>query len=79
MKQKMTWKEIVKQYPDEWVLVIDYEIDDMGEVKEGILVAHSKSKSEIFDRRVEAKKTGLWFTGESGFRGFRHHAENHAI
>lgn len=71
MGQKMTWEEMVSQYPDEWVLVIDYEMDGMGDVKSGTLVTHSKIKDDIFDYPIDAEKTGLWFTGESNFRGFR--------
>lgn len=79
MGQKMTWKEIEEKYPNEWVLAIDYEMNDEGEVAQATIVAHSTDKDEIYSHRVDADKIGIWFTGESQFRGFRSHAENHTL
>ncbi|MFA5800120.1 MAG: hypothetical protein WC840_04135 [Candidatus Peribacteraceae bacterium] len=79
MGEKMTWEAITKKYPDEWVLVTDYEFDEYGEVREGVLIIHSRNKEDVFSYPVESDKVGLWYTGESNFRGFRSHAEHYQI
>lgn len=79
MAEKMTWEAMVQHYPDEWILVTDYECDEYGEVTEGVLAAHSRNKEEIFSYPTDANRVGLWFTGESNFRGFRSHAEQNSF
>ncbi|OGQ21739.1 MAG: hypothetical protein A3I05_09435 [Deltaproteobacteria bacterium RIFCSPLOWO2_02_FULL_44_10] len=79
MEKKMTWKEIEKKYPDEWVLVVDYDFTEFGEVKDGIVVTHSTNKEEIYSYPIEADKVGIWYTGESPFRGLRSHVEDYAV
>ncbi len=37
MGQKMTWEEMKKAYPDEWLLITDYEVDQYGNVSIGIV------------------------------------------
>ncbi len=36
MRQKMTWDEMKKAYPDEWLLITDYETDASGYMLSGI-------------------------------------------
>ncbi len=79
MPEKMTWEEIQQQYPDEWVLVSDYELSEWGQISAGSLVAHSKSKEEVFSYPTDAPKVGLLYTGVGNFRGFRSHAEDHGV
>ena len=79
MNDKMTWKEIEGKYPNEWVLAIDYEMNNLGEVIQATIVAHSADKDEIYSHSVDANKVGIWFTGESQFRGLRSHAKNNAL
>ena len=40
-------EEIKKKYPNEWLLIIDYEVDEFMNVKKGKLVFHSKSRDEV--------------------------------
>jgi hypothetical protein len=47
MGQKMTWDEMKKTYPDEWVAVVNYTSDEVGNV-EGEVVFHSNDKSEFY-------------------------------
>lgn len=79
MGERLSWKEIEKKYPDEWVLVVDLDMGEMGSIEEATLIAHSKNKEEIFSYPIEAERVGLLFTGESQFRGFRSHAEHHTV
>ena len=34
----MTWNEIVKKYPDKWVMITDAELDESGRVIAGNLI-----------------------------------------
>ena len=38
-----------QKYPDEWLLIVDYELSENTELLSGRLVAHSKSRKEIRD------------------------------
>lgn len=79
MEKKMTWEEMKKAYPDEWLLVIDYELNEYGEIITGVVERHSKKKDEVY-RLPRLKKPGAFeYTGESTFRGFRSHAKHHCI
>lgn len=39
MGQKMTWEEIKKEYPDQWVSLDQVERDDNGQVTSGVVTA----------------------------------------
>ena len=78
MGQKMTWEEMVKAFPDEWIRVINYEFNDTGEIKSGEVVYHSPSKEEVYSQPLTGESEAFWYTGESTFLGFRSHAtHNH--
>ena len=47
MGQRMTWEEMKKAYPDEWVAVVKYISDECGDV-DGEVVAHSKNKDDFY-------------------------------
>ena len=46
----MKWKEIIKKFKDEWVLIEVKEDDENYQIKEGIVIAHSRDKSEIYEQ-----------------------------
>ncbi|MFH1829365.1 MAG: hypothetical protein ABH871_01125 [Pseudomonadota bacterium] len=50
MGQKMSWEELVKTYPDEWVALSDYEQDGAIEIV-GTVIAHDPDK-KIFHEKV---------------------------
>lgn len=79
MNKKMTWKEIEKKYPNEWIRVIDYEFDEKGELKSGIVLYHSTSKEEVYSKPLSGQSEAFWYTGESTFAGLRSHAENNSF
>lgn len=79
MGQKMTWEEIKKVFPDEWVRVTDYEIDEKGHLKSGVVLYHSCSKHEAYSQPLSGKSEAFWYTGESTFSGLRSHAEMYTI
>lgn len=47
MGQRMTWEEMKKAYPDEWVAVINYTSNDIGDV-DGEVVNHSNDKDAFY-------------------------------
>lgn len=67
MGQRMTWEEMKKAYPDEWVAVVDYTTGDGGGF-EGDVVYHADNKDVFCD---ELKKliaqhgdVAMEFTGD---------------
>ena len=79
MKNKMTWNEIKNKFPDEWLLIIDYEVDESGHIIVGVVDRHSKEKDEVYSLPPLNKSTAFRYTGKSTFGGLRSHAENHHI
>jgi hypothetical protein len=76
MNQRMTWEEMKKAYPDEWLLITDYETDESGHVIAGVVERHSSDKDEVYRRPALNKDTAFKYTGISTFRGWRSHAEH---
>jgi len=74
MAKKLTWSEMKKQYPDEWLLIIDFELDESGHLKSGLVERHSKKKSDIYKSPAPNKSVAFRYTGESNFSGLRSHA-----
>lgn len=79
MGQKMTWEEMKKAFPDEWLLITDFELDAFGNITSGIVERHSANKDEIYKLPRLKKDVAFEYTGESTFRGFRSHAEHQCI
>ena len=80
MSQKMTWEEMKRAYPDEWLLITDYEMDRYGSISVGIVERHSKEKSEVYRLPAIDKDCAFEYTGESTFPGgLRVHADHDHI
>src|SRR4030065_1327970 len=62
----MKWKEIVKKFKDEWVLIEVKEVDEDYHLKEGIVIAHSRDKSDIYEQLLKLKDKNLYieYTGK---------------
>ena len=73
----MTWAEMKRTYPDEWLLITDYVRDEFGHLSEGFVERHSKKKKEVFYPPIVDRDTAYRYTGESTFAGFRSHAARH--
>ena len=69
MENRMTWEEMAKKYPDQWVVVKDAVMDG-PDIVSGILVA-VKSDDEIISYRIAnthkdyeiCRTTEGWFNG----------------
>ncbi len=80
MSKKMTWDEMKKAFPDEWLLIVDYETDESGHVIAGIVERHSKDKDEVYRLPAINKSSAFKYTGESTFPGgWRHYVERHSV
>lgn len=71
MGKKMTWEDMKKIYPDEWLLIVDFESDDSGHIVSGIVERHSKDKDDVYRLPALNKPTAFRYTGESDFAGLR--------
>lgn len=51
----MKWKEIVKSFKDEWVLIDVKEVNKDFNLKEGDVIAHAKDKEQIYRKLLELR------------------------
>ncbi len=80
MERRMTWAEMKQQFPNEWLLIVDYDIDESGHLIAGIVVRHSAEKDEVYRLPALKKSSAFKYTGESTFLGgWRAHAEHHHL
>ena len=80
MGQKMTWEEMKKAYPDEWLLITDCERDQFGNLKAGVVERHSQDDKEVFALPSVDKDCAFRYTGECRFPGgLRAHVQNYNI
>jgi len=80
MGRKMTWDEMKKAYPDEWLLITDYESDEMGRLISGVVARHSADDQEVFRLPALEQPGAFKYTGECKFPGgWRAHAEQDKI
>lgn len=77
MGQKMTWDEMKRSFPDEWLLIIDYETDVSGHILSGVVERHSREKGDVYRLPAVDKDCAFKYTGESTFPGgWRAHAKH---
>lgn len=67
MPDPMTWNQICRTYPDEWVVVVCYENKGPVEV-DGIVVMHGPDRNQFKDEIVKAMQkhgqVAVRYTGE---------------
>jgi len=66
MKEILSLSEIQKQYDSEWVLIGDPEIDNAFNIKQGIVLWHSKDRDELYRkaRQLQPKHSAILYTGK---------------
>ena len=79
MKQKMTWREMIIKFPDECLLITDFDLDKSGHLIAGVVERHSRKKDEVYQLPPLNKPTAFRYTGEFIFSGLRDHARKHNI
>jgi len=63
--KEMTFEEIKKKYPNEWVLIADPIEDEMLEVKSGKVIAHSAKRDMIYSALKERRGNfAIRYTGK---------------
>jgi hypothetical protein len=71
MEEIATMEEIEEKFKDEWVLIEVLEEDEFEAPTKGRVIAHSKSRDEIYDLLKD--KTGdisVFFAGEIPKKGY---------
>ena len=64
MAERMTYEEIERAFPGEWVVVCDFVPDDSKVIKDGILVGHTPDRAKA--HRLLGTIEGafaIWWTG----------------
>jgi hypothetical protein len=62
----LSWEEIVKKYPDQTVLIVDFEADEALKIQKGRVVAHVTDHEDIYDQLHlrQGKSFAIQYTGE---------------
>lgn len=69
MQQRMSWEEMRKAYPDEWLLIVEMEKDESGRLVSGIVARHSADDQEVFRLPALDQDCAFKYTGECQFPG----------
>ncbi|MBI4861154.1 MAG: hypothetical protein HY815_12985 [Candidatus Riflebacteria bacterium] len=73
MGEKLTWDEIKKRFPDEWVVLVDSSFNENEDLTEGTVFAHGSNRDTIYDQcRRAPSPFAVRFTGQlrGGLIGF---------
>ena len=76
MAKRLTWEEMKREYPNEWLLIVDFDLDESGLLKGGKVERHSKRKADVYESPAPDSSVALRYTGESNFSGLRSHAHH---
>ena len=65
MRNVLTAAEIESRFPAEWVLVEDPETNESLEVRNGVVVYHSKDRDDVYRKAVvlRPKRFAMLYTG----------------
>lgn len=67
MTDQMAWSEICRAFPDEWVVVVDYENKGPVEV-DGVVISHGPDRNRLKDEIVKAMqehgRIAMRYTGD---------------
>jgi hypothetical protein len=78
-REKITWEEMRRRFPDEWLLITDFETDPCGALLSGVVEQHSTDMHEVAQAPSDRKRIAFRYTGESTFMGLRSHAHRQAV
>ena len=69
MEEHLSWEQICKKYPEEWVVLTEIDADEFtNEVFRGVVVDHGKNREGVFTRIAKplaGKPHSVLFTGHS--------------
>ena len=64
MADKLSWNEIKRTYPDEWVVLVDYSMAG-ADPTDGVVIDHGRVKKQVYQRlRDIPDKCAVMYTGE---------------
>jgi len=65
MREYLSFFEIQRQFDSEWVLVEDPQTDEALNVKNGVVLCHSKDRDEIYRkaREIKPRHSAILYTG----------------
>ena len=78
-RERLSWEEMKARYPDQWLLIVDYETDDSDRLVSGIVEYHSSDMHQVARAPAQGDRIAFRYTGESTFRGLRSYAHRHAL
>ena len=63
--ERMTIEEMVENYPDEWLFIVDCEHSENTELLSGRVLVHSKSRDDIYEASGHYKGgAAIHYTGK---------------
>lgn len=67
IQKKLTLAEIYQQYPDQWVLIVEPELDEDLEVIQGEVIASSPDRDGLYDQLHlrKGKSCAIEYTGST--------------
>lgn len=64
-KEHLTIEKMEQKYPDEWLLIVDYELSENTELLSGRILVHSPSRADVYDISSRYKgSAAIHYTGE---------------
>lgn len=78
-RERLSWQEMKKRYPDQWLLIVDYETNNSDQMVSGVVEFHSTDMKQVAQAPAQSDRIAFRYTGESTFRGLRSHAHRHAL
>ena len=62
----LTWEEIERRYPDQWVLIANPDLGSEDEILRGTVACHAPDREKVGRRAVELRLASgaLLFTGK---------------
>lgn len=65
MADKLTWDEIKAKYPDEWVILVDLDVNETTDVTAGRVHDHSPDRDYIHEKQLTVRENAaVLFTGK---------------
>ena len=74
MGERLSWDEIKKRYPNEWVCLVDVEPQDLTRITSGVVYAHDPKHGALLEKRRQLKHAAIHWTGKK--RGIIHVIED---
>jgi hypothetical protein len=66
-KSLITLAEMYQLYPNQWLLLVNLELDDNFNIIKGQVIANSNNCDEIYEKLalIESKNAAIEYTGDS--------------